>query len=281
MGDRGRVPPRGVPSTPSVRRPSVQVRFPIVEQFATQTGGAFARRGRALLPRELGIARPIFGSSIAYDAVRVVQGYFANSPTTLGNHVRISLDARFDDSTLVHELTHVWQYQTHGTGYISNSMCEQIAAMLDSGSRNAAYEIRPSQLQELHSFHELSAERQARTVEHYFVSTLLRSGDPRVQARARREFWYLLQEMTDPSVDQATFEAEFTDLERMINEVRRARPLTAIEIYEESLSGPTAGRRQLDGSGASSAPGPGSRARCRGPRPASSAGRAPTSARRR
>lgn len=222
----------------SYRRAPVQVRFPVLEQTFVQLGGAFARRGRPLTPHELEIVRPIFGSSINFDAVRVVKGYFANAPTTLGNHVRISLDSKFDDSTLVHELTHVWQYQTHGTGYISNSMCAQIAGAIGSGSRNAAYEIHPSQLHALASFAELSAERQARTVEHYFVSTLLKSSDAKDQARARHDYWYLIDEMTDPQLDQAKFDSEFVDLERMIAEVRRGRPLNATEIYQETLYGP-------------------------------------------
>jgi hypothetical protein len=223
---------------PSSYRAPVQVRFPVLEQTFVQLGGAFARQGRVLTPHEIEIAKPIFGSSIAYDAVRIVKGYFANAPTTLGNHVRISVDSQFDNSTLVHELTHVWQYQTHGTGYISNSLCAQVAGALGTGSRNAAYEIHPSDLRALRSISELSAERQARTVEHYFVSTLLKSSDPKVSERARHEYWYLIAELTDPRIDQAKFDAEFADLERMIAEVRRARPLNATEIYQESLYGP-------------------------------------------
>jgi hypothetical protein len=61
------------------------------------------------------------------------------------------------------------EYQTRGTGYISNSICAQVAGAIGTGSRNAAYEIHPSQLHGVRSFYDLSAERQARTVEHYFV----------------------------------------------------------------------------------------------------------------
>lgn len=235
MGGRAKTPSDG---SSSYRRSSVQVRFPVLEQTFVQLGGAFAHRGRPLTPHEVAIARPIFGSSIVYDAVRVVKGYFANAPTTLGNFVRIELEAHFDDSTLVHELTHVWQYQTHGTSYISNSMCAQIAGAIGTGSRNAAYEIHPADLRALRSFSELSAERQARTVEHYFVSTLLNDPDPKVRDRAYREYWYLIQELTDPAVDRAKFDAELADLERMVGEIRSARPLKAAEIYQETLYGP-------------------------------------------
>jgi hypothetical protein len=83
------------------------MRFPAVEQLTTQFGGTFAYDARRLTSGEIEIARPLFGSSIAYKAVRIVLGYFANAPTTLGNHVRISLESRLDESSLVHELTHV------------------------------------------------------------------------------------------------------------------------------------------------------------------------------
>ena len=235
MGGRAK---KSLEGPSSYRRSQVQVRFPVLEQTFVQLGGAFASKSRPLTPRELAIARPIFGSSIVYDAIRVVKGYFANAPTTLGNHVRISLESRFDDATLVHELTHVWQYQTHGTGYISNSMCAQIAGAIGTGSRNAAYEIHPSDLRTVRSLMELSAERQARTVEHYFVSTLLRHPDEKVRERARTQYWYLVVEMTDPKADPAKFEAEFADLQRMVDEIRAARPLRAAEIYQESLYGP-------------------------------------------
>lgn len=235
MGGRGGRPADG-PS--SFRRSQVQMRFPVLEQTFVQLGGAFASHGRPLTPRELELARPVFGGSINYDAVRVVRGYFANAPTTLGNHVRIASDAQFDDATLLHELMHVWQYQTHGTGYISNSMCAQIAGMIGSGSRNAAYEIRPSELPAVRSISELSAERQARVVEQYFVSSLLRTPDVNVQQRARADYWYLVQELTDPTVDQDRFDREHIELQRMVDEIRRARPMNAAAIYQETLYGP-------------------------------------------
>src|SRR5262245_49215113 len=94
-------------SNPVLGRPQPRLRFPLVEQIGVQMGGSLARRGRPLLLREIEIARPIFGESIAYDDVRIVEGFVANAPTTLGNHIRIGLDGMIDDSTLVHELTHI------------------------------------------------------------------------------------------------------------------------------------------------------------------------------
>jgi hypothetical protein len=250
MGRLWWVPGPGVHVTlgPSIEPSRGPLRVPVIEQFATQLGGAFARDARPLLARELDVARPIFEDSIAYEAVRVVTGYFVNAPTTLGNHVRISPDRRFDDSTLVHELTHVWQFQSHGTGYISNSVCAQLSGVLRGEGRDAAYEIRPSELNRVSSFYELSAERQARVVEFYFVGTLLRHSDPMQRHRARSEFWYLVQDMADPGIDEAKFNAEFADLERMIVEVRRAHPIGAAAIYQESLHDPSSSNQMLDAS---------------------------------
>jgi hypothetical protein len=202
-----------------------RLRFRMIERLAVRLGHSFARGERPLDARELEVVQPVFEDSVRYDDVRVVRGYFANAPTTLGNCIRIGLDGALDDATLVHEMTHVWQYQTYGTGYISNSMCAQLAGFFTTGSRNAAYQIRPSQLKPLGSFYELSAERQARTVEHYFVSTLCNRADPAQQARARSEFQRVFGELKDPARDRAEFDAEFVELERMIAQIRCARSL--------------------------------------------------------
>ena len=115
----------------------VRLRLPTLEVWAHQSGAAFSHSGRALTEAERRIARFVFEQSIDLEPVRIVQSPIASAPTTLGNNIRIQ--DPMCNRTLVHELTHIWQYQNMGTGYISNSVCHQVAATFSSGSRNAAY----------------------------------------------------------------------------------------------------------------------------------------------
>src|SRR5688572_6819377 len=71
-----------------------ELRFPTLEVFAALRGDLFTSEARALTARELDLARPIFGASIAYERVRFVVASFANAPTTLGNFVRVSPEVR-------------------------------------------------------------------------------------------------------------------------------------------------------------------------------------------
>jgi hypothetical protein len=180
----------------------VRVRFPTLEIFAARNGGLLASRGRELLEAERRIARNVFIGSIDLDPIRIVEAAVANAPTTLGNYIRIAPGETIPQSTLVHELTHVWQYQTKGTQYISDSLWHQARATIATGSRNAAYEVTivPGK-----SIHRYTAEQQAMIVEQYFSTPSLQS---------------------DP------------EYVRMIGEVRRARPIPASMIMEEAAFGP-------------------------------------------
>jgi Ca2+-binding RTX toxin-like protein len=78
---------------------------------------------RGLTSEEIAVARGVFGDSIHYNRVRLdehslmawigrthVTGYLINSTEDL------------DDSTLIHELTHVWQYEEFGLVYIPEAI---------------------------------------------------------------------------------------------------------------------------------------------------------------
>jgi hypothetical protein len=108
------------------RADGVEVRLPTLEVYLATQGSVFAERGRSLTLRERELAFPIFGNSLNYGAVRIAVAPIANAPTTLGNTIRISaLLGRpgIPEHTLIHELSHIWQFQTRGTRYISNSLC--------------------------------------------------------------------------------------------------------------------------------------------------------------
>jgi Subtilase family len=87
---------------------------------------------RALNDREKDIARSVFGNSINLDLVRIDEYSLANlvnskkpgsRPFTTFN--TINTWGSLDDATLIHELTHVWQYGQDGAIYIPDALAAQ------------------------------------------------------------------------------------------------------------------------------------------------------------
>lgn len=183
--------------------PGPRVRIPSLEIASMQYGG-LGRSRYPLTSAQTAIGREVFGSSIIFSAVRIVESSIIAAPTTLGNNIRIPPGSSLDNATLVHELTHIWQFQNLGTGYISDSLTHQIAGILGSGDRNAAYTyvIVPGQ-----SFTHYTAEHQAMIVEDYYRQP---------------------QKRNDP------------EFQRLIAQVRAASPtvLTDMDRYGEALHGP-------------------------------------------
>lgn len=189
----------------------VRVRFPTLEVFSALHGNALSLGGRPLYRDEKTDAEFIFGSSIDLDKVRVVHAVVANAPTTLGNFIRIPMNGSIDRRTLIHELTHIWQYQTKGTAYISDSLFHQVAATVTTGSRNGAYAVTEADMR-VNSINSLPAEKQAVIVETFYAVPTVRT------------------------------EADYM---RFINQVRSARPLPESIILEEAAFGPGGGRRDM------------------------------------
>jgi hypothetical protein len=179
--------------------------------YSALHGGSLSLGGRPLGRIERKEAEFIFGASIDLDKVRIVRAVVANAPTTLGNYIRVPLNGSLDYQTLIHELTHIWQYQTMGTRYISDSIYHQVGATVATGSRNAAYEVTDADLR-ARSISALAAEKQAVIVETYFADPAIRS-DPNYR--------------------------------RFIEQVRGARPLPESLILEEAVFGPSVGQRNL------------------------------------
>jgi len=191
--------------TSGVSTGRVRLRFPVLETFAYQYGWAFGR-GRSLDDAERRLAREVFANSLDLDAVRIVSTTLAAAPTTLGDYIRTA--GPMSNATLIHELTHVWQFQHGGAAYISDSLCAQVGAWASTGSRNAAYDL-TGVVQAGKRFSEYTAEQQATIVEIYY-------SDPAMQA-------------------DAVYQA-------LMDEVRRQQPVPAATrqrlIYEEGLYGP-------------------------------------------
>lgn len=180
----------------------VKLRIPFIEILGMQYGNAFSSGGRMLASSEKDMLTPIFGSSVAYEKVRIVTSSVIAAPTTLGNYIRIPPGYNISDATLVHEMTHIWQFQTKGNGYISDSLVHQTAAIISGGDRNAAYSYTVVPGQALSGY---TAEQQAMIVEDYFSRPALKTN---------------------------------ADYIRMIGELKAARPvMTDMDRYIESLYG--------------------------------------------
>ena len=106
---------------------------------------------RPLTAAEVSYAKSTFKDSVDYGAITLTYDALASagSSRTLGNTVNMTAD-EFEPgtntltsaglNTLVHEMTHVWQYQHHGWGYAPAALWAQFWAALTTGSRNGAYD---------------------------------------------------------------------------------------------------------------------------------------------
>jgi len=143
----------------------VRVRFPTLEVFALRSGRALSTFSRRLTIPERKAARKIFQTSLELELIRIIVSPATGAPFTLGNNIR-SRSSGLPLQTLIHELTHVWQFQTKGMRYVSDSVYHQGKAALMGGSRTGAYatKVVPNK-----SFHSYTAEQQATIVEHYFA----------------------------------------------------------------------------------------------------------------
>ncbi len=190
----------------------VRVRFPTLEIFALRSGGALATRTRRLTPTESDAAAFIFQQSLDLSSIRIIVSRFTGPPFTVGNNIR-TRTSQLPLQTIIHELTHVWQYQTKGMGYVSDSVFHQGKAALFSSSRGGAYSYTITPGKALHRY---TAEQQASIVEHYFASSKL-----------RQDLGY----------------------QKLIDELRRTRPIpTNVRrrvILDEIVHGPGRGHSRL------------------------------------
>lgn len=91
---------------------------------------------------EKALARSVFQDSVDLDRVRIGVTSVLAAPTTLGNVIRVK--GPISDDTLIHELTHVWQYQTSGLRYVSCALAGQVEGAVLHGTRNWTYEFDPT-----------------------------------------------------------------------------------------------------------------------------------------
>jgi len=125
------------------RRPSwFMPESPTVNIAALNMQGAFASDIRPLTQREKDLAQPVYRGSVDLDRVQIATTRVLAAPTTLANTIRVN--GAITDDTLIHELAHVWQYQTSGLRYVSCALAGQVEGAVGHGDRNWTYEFDPT-----------------------------------------------------------------------------------------------------------------------------------------
>jgi Subtilase family len=131
---------------------------------------------RALTPSEIKLAKSVFGNSINYSLVRLdeaaktvdwtkqIKGFTNPRPFTTFH--TINAWGKLKNETLIHELTHVWQYEHGGAKYITQALAVN--------SNSSGYDYKGvSNLRKLKAAHKgmssFNPEQQAKIVEEYFL----------------------------------------------------------------------------------------------------------------
>jgi hypothetical protein len=196
----------------------VQITSPALEWSAIQLAAVTSPFGRAFHDWEYEIIRDIFQSGVDASRIRVVEARILNAPTTLGNQIRVPPGWSFSGPNrpvLVHETAHVWQYQTQGTSYITDSVYHNASGQIATGDRNVAYmnyRLTPNA-----SITQFTAEEQATIIGDYYEITRL------YQNASHTPEWVNLR-----SPDLPIYE-------RLIAQVRASTPRGDSMIYQRSL----------------------------------------------
>jgi hypothetical protein len=199
----------------------IMLSSPLIEQTIIQVAGITSPLGRKLEVWEAELVSSIYLSSVDTARIRVVEARIANAPTTLGNQIRVNPGWKFDTEenrgVLIHECAHVWQYQNHGTDYITDALYHQLSSMIDTGDRNAAY--MNYKLDDNRTFNSYTAEEQAMIVEDFYQLTV------RYKDKQDHEVpeWVKMRR------------PDLKHYERLMKQVRAAIPPPEVNIYERSL----------------------------------------------
>lgn len=215
------------------RGPSgINIRSPSLELFGLKHARSLGiGKAYPLNADELKIARFVFGSAIDYKPVRILKTSAVHSPTVVGNTIRTDIQSPFLGcrATFVHEMAHVWQYQTGGTRYMSNSLYQQLKEKVTS--EDMSFKIAPNA-----SIYQFTAEQQADIVSDFYVFTvyektvadLERKGKLLRNKKGEIAVLPVLEAAGLVSVDEAVIarvQKYKKEYGRMIEQVRRSRPL--------------------------------------------------------
>ena len=199
----------------------IKVRSPLVEGLVVFGQNALTNTVRSLTVVEETLLRNVFRGSIHYDEIQIATTSLGaqGRPYTFANTIRIPSHTDFTSRTLVHETTHIWQYQTKGSGYLSDSGWHQL-------TEKSAYSVtiipeRP--------FSDYTAEQQAVIVESYYADQQARPEKPATETS------YDPSQVFSPPLGWSLL----PDVLRMIGELQRAHPISDQAKYEERIFGPS------------------------------------------
>ncbi len=125
----------------------VSITSPVLEWSAIQLAAITSPNSQRAW--ESDIINDIYQGGVDASHVRIVEVRLLNAPTTLGNQIRVHpgrTSGKRQSAVLVHEMGHVWQYQTLGTAYITDSVFHNASGQVATGDRNVAYmnyQLRP------------------------------------------------------------------------------------------------------------------------------------------
>jgi hypothetical protein len=132
--------------------------------------------------------------------------------------IRIPPKTQLTPDVLVHEVTHVWQFQTQCSAYISDSGWHQLTEGDD------AYCVKLASGKSIYSY---TAEQQAVIVEGYYTDKMR---NPQNAAT--------ITEFCPSNQVVPSGWSKLPDVLNMIEEVRRARPMSDNDNLQERLFGP-------------------------------------------
>ena len=195
----------------------VTITSPVLEWTAIQLAAIVNPIGRAFNRAELDIIQDIYQGAVDPTRVRVVETRVLNAPTTLGNQIRVAPGWNFLDNkpVLVHEMGHIWQFQTQGTSYVTDSVFHNASGQIATGDRNVAYmnyRLRPDS-----NISDFTAEEQATIIGDYYEMTRI------------------YQNASPPPAWVTVRRPDLPIYERLIQQVRSTSPRPDTVIYQESL----------------------------------------------
>lgn len=233
MGDKFTLDPRLSDVSPDVLRmrkdSPVRITSPALQYAAIQLSAITSPIGRRLTPTERDIIDDMYLTSVDAGRVRIVEAHILNAPTTLGNQIRVPYGWNFDGPrrpVLVHEFGHIWQYQTQGTGYITDSVYHNASGQIATGDRNVAY--MNYQLRDSSSFSDFTAEEQATIIGDYYEITRIYAG------------------VKNPPSWVGVRSPDLPIYEKMMKQVRGATPRSDTQIYSDTLMNQPGNNRMPD-----------------------------------
>jgi hypothetical protein len=109
---------------------------------AVQVAAGLEPEGRKLRDYEIAELGKVFGNTVDFSKVKIKEGsagiFAGDRAITMGNTIYLKNDTSL--STLIHEMTHVWQFQVGGNDYMLKAGAAQFTNWLAGNETNVAYD---------------------------------------------------------------------------------------------------------------------------------------------